>query len=141
MTPEIKTAETAQDILKCWLPIFALRPMLSLETFVGQIQNQQSEGYKLLYIEDEVGVQAILGYRIFSMLYIGKQLYIDDLSTLETARGKGFGSALLEHVYQNARENNCLSVQLDSGPSRTDAHRLYLNEKFTITSFHFGKNL
>ena len=138
---KIKTAITDLEILNCWEPIFALRPMLHKENLVALIKNQQSEGYHLLYIEDSGQVVAIVGYRIFSMLYLGKQLYIDDLSTLESARGKGFASQLLNHIFEIAKQNNCNSVQLDSGPSRQVAHKLYFNEGFTITSFHFGRNL
>lgn len=136
---EIKIAVTDQEILACWEAIFALRPLLQKENLVELVKNQQSEGYKLLYIEHEYKVVCVAGYRIFSMLYVGKQLYIDDLSTLEVARGNGFGTEMLRHIFQIARDNCCLSVQLDSGPSRQLAHRLYFNEGFTITSFHFGK--
>jgi hypothetical protein len=42
----------------------------------------------LLYLFDDHKVVSIAGYRIYSILYCGKMLYIDDLSTLESARGK-----------------------------------------------------
>lgn len=138
---EIKTAITDAEILSCWKPIFALRPMLQKENLVDLIKNQQSEGYHLLYIEENGQIVSIAGYRIFSMLYLGKQLYIDDLSTLEIARGKGYASKLLNHIYEIAKSNNCISVQLDSGPTRQVAHKLYFNEGFTISSFHFGKSI
>ena len=141
MKPIIKTAITDAEILSCWEPIFALRPMLQQENLVNLIKNQQSEGYTLLYIDDQNGVQAIAGYRIFSMLYIGKQLYIDDLSTVSEARGKGYATTLLRHLDEIAIQNNCVTIQLDSGPTRQVAHKLYFNENFTITSFHFGKPL
>lgn len=137
----IKIASTERDILSCWNCIFALRPMLEKKDIIALIKKQQAEGYNLLYIEDDSGVQAIAGYRIFSMLHTGKQLYIDDLSTLQSSRGKGYGTALLQHIYEIAKKNNCKTVQLDSGPTRTIAHKLYLNENFTINSLHFGKML
>ena len=138
---EIKIATTDSDILGCWEPIFALRPMLQKQNLVDLIKTQQTEGYHLLYIEDNGQVVSIAGYRIFSMLYLGKQLYIDDLSTLESARGNGYASQLLNHICNIAKLNDCISVQLDSGPTRQVAHKLYFNEGFTITSYHFGKNL
>ena len=137
----VKTAETDAEILACWKPIFALRPMLQQADIVDLIKTQQLEGYNLLYIEDGGEVVSMAGYRIFSMLYIGKQLYVDDLSTLDTARGKGYGTMLLKHLYNVARAAGCKTIQLDSGPARTVAHKLYFNEGFTISSFHFGKQL
>ena len=138
---EIKTARTDAEILSCWEPIFALRPMLQIENLVDLIKNQQSEGYHLLYIEENGEAVTIAGYRIFSMLYLGKQLYIDDLSTLKIVCGKGYASKLLNHIYEIAKNKECVSVQLDSGLSRQVAHKLYFNQGFTITSFHFGKSI
>jgi GNAT superfamily N-acetyltransferase len=107
--------------------------------FVEQIKEMQAEGYTLIYIEEGGKVASIAGYRIFSMLYCGKILYIDDLSTLDTYRGKGYASILLNHIYAIAKEENCKSVHLDSGHIRTTAHKLYFKENFIISAFHFSK--
>jgi ribosomal protein S18 acetylase RimI-like enzyme len=40
-------------------------------------------------------------------------------------RGRGAGSALLEHLLNLARASGCYKVQLHSGKQRVDAHRLY----------------
>jgi len=136
---EIKIAITDQDILMCWEAIFALRPMLQPDKFVDQIKEMQKEGYVLLSIIADHKVVSIAGYRIYSMLYCGKMLYIDDLSTLESARGKGYASTLLKHIYEIAAKNECKSVHLDSGHVRTTAHKLYLKEDFIISAFHFSK--
>ncbi len=84
---------------------------------------------------------AIAGYRIYTMLYCGKTLYLDDLSTLEAYRGKGYASKLLHHLKEIALEHNCVSMQLDSGPTRTTAHKLYFKQDFTISAYHFHKKL
>ena len=141
MMTEIKIAITDTEIASCWEAIFLLRPMLERENFVSQIRNLQSEGYKLLYIEENNEVAAIAGYRVYSMLYCGKMLYLDDLSTLETHRGKGYASQLLNHLKEIAQEQDCVSIQLDSGPTRTTAHKLYFKEDFTISAYHFHKKI
>ncbi len=138
---EIKIAITDKDIASCWEAMFLLRPMLKKEEFVGQIKEMQTEGYTLLYIEENQKAVSVLGYRIFTMLYCGKLLYIDDLSTLETGRGKGFATILLNYIYKIAKKENCNSVQLDSGHSRTIAHKLYYKENFVINAFHFNRQL
>jgi GNAT superfamily N-acetyltransferase len=135
---EIKIAITAIEIASCWEAIFLLRPMLKENEFVAQIQEMQKEGYSLIYIEEEGKVVSIAGYRIFSMLYCGKMLYIDDLSTLDICRGKGYATVLLNHLYEIAKQENCKSVHLDSGHLRTKAHKLYFKENFTISAFHFS---
>ncbi|MBS1487465.1 MAG: GNAT family N-acetyltransferase [Bacteroidetes bacterium] len=138
---EIKTAKSDDEIVSCWEAMHLLRPSLKKENFVQQIKLMQGEGYHLIYLIANGQAVSVAGYRIFSMLCCGKQLYIDDLSTLENCRGKGYASTLLNRIYDIAKKENCISVYLDSGPTRTIAHKLYFNEGFTIRSFHFHKEL
>lgn len=138
---EIKIAITDNEIASCWEAISVLRPMLERENFVSQIQDLQKEGYHLLYIQEKDKTVAIAGYRVYTMLYCGKMLYLDDLSTLKEYRGRGYASQLLNHLKAIALENNCVSIQLDSGPTRTTAHKLYFKEDFTISAYHFHKKL
>lgn len=139
--PQIKIAVTNQDIASCWEAMYLLRPMLKKQEFVDKIKEMQKEGYILLYIIENDTVVAIAGYRFFTMLYCGKMLYIDDLSTLENYRKKGYASVLLNYLYEIAKQKNCNSVQLDSGHTRTNAHKLYYREDFIINAFHFNKQL
>ena len=74
-------------------------------------------------------------------LFCSKHFYIDDLSTLPQYRGKGYGSALLDFVINEAKSLGFDVVTLDSGHQRHDAHRLYLNKGFTISSHHFTKKM
>jgi GNAT superfamily N-acetyltransferase len=141
MMTEIKIAITDNEIASCWEAISVLRPMLKRENFVSQIQDLQKEGYHLLYIQEKDKTVAIAGYRVYTMLYCGKMLYLDDLSTLESHRGKGYASQFLNHLKEIALEQNCVSLQLDSGPARTTAHKLYFKEDFTISAYHFHKKL
>lgn len=138
---EIKIAITDKDIASCWEAMFLLRPMLKKNEFVEQIKSLQKEGYTLIFILEYGKPVSVLGYRIFTMLYCGKLLYIDDLSTLESCRGKGYASILLNHICAIARQENCTTIQLDSGYTRTNAHKLYFKENFTINAFHFCKQI
>lgn len=138
---KVKTATTNDDIASCYEAMSLLRPALQAEHFVLQIKTMQNEGYVLLSVSEGGKVVAAAGYRIFTMLYAGKLLYIDDLVTLESHRGKGYASALLHYMYDVALQQNCNSVQLDSGPTRTDAHKLYFKETFLINAFHFTRQL
>jgi GNAT superfamily N-acetyltransferase len=139
-------AQTEADIWRCLPALLALRPHLSPEQAFSQIQFQrEKEGFVLAYIdlEGETDAIAVAGYRIMHLLYSGRTLYIDDLSTLPAARGKGCASALLDFIIDQARQAGCQCVSLDSGqnPARYDAHRLYLNKRFNITSHHFKLDL
>ncbi len=45
---------------------------------------------------------------------IGHYMYIDDVSTLETARGNGFADELIRWVIADAKRRQCEGVHLDS---------------------------
>ncbi|HVX51493.1 MAG TPA: GNAT family N-acetyltransferase [Chitinophagaceae bacterium] len=135
----VQIAKTEADILKCWEVLSVLRPHLKKETFVATVQEMMHEGYVLVFIEEGGKAVSAAGYRYLQYLYIGKHYYIDDLSTLEEARGKGYGGMLLDYVSREAKKNNLAAVTLDSGYTRNTAHRLYLNKGFKLAAHHFEK--
>jgi GNAT superfamily N-acetyltransferase len=98
-----------------------------------------TEGYTLAFVEENGLAAAAIGFRYQQKLFDGKQIYVDDLTTLPEHRGKGYGGLLLDHVFELAKARGYAHVSLDSGPSRHDAHRLYLNKGFRIASMHFLK--
>ncbi|HUM47735.1 MAG TPA: GNAT family N-acetyltransferase [Chitinophagales bacterium] len=140
---EIKTAITDEDIMKCWEVLFALRPHLKKENFIHDVRATLNDNRRLLFIEEEGIAVAATVFEWGYNLYRGKYIYIDDLSTLPQSRKKGYAARLVDWVFQYARENGINQVHLDSGSNsgRYDAHRLYLNKGFNITSFHFAINM
>ncbi len=137
----VTTAQTDADILKCWPVLHLLRPHLKEESFLPLIREMMQEGYELAFIEKDGVAAAAIGFRYLRKLYDGKQIYVDDLSTLEACRGKGYAGMLLDHVFGLAKAKGCACVTLDSGPARHDAHRLYLNKGFRISSLHFFREI
>ena len=59
----------------------------------------------------------------------------------EAHRGRGHAHRLLDWILAEARRLGCAAVHLDSAPHRHAAHRLYLNEGYVISSFHFSRAL
>ncbi|PWK22675.1 acetyltransferase (GNAT) family protein [Arcicella aurantiaca] len=139
---QIKFANTQDEYLKCWNAISALRPNLTKENYLALIDNMKNQTYQLVFIEDENGdVPAVVGFRYMTMLYCGNIIYIDDLSTISEARGKGYASQLLDFIIDLAQTQKLDGIHLDSGHQRYDAHRLYLNKKLKITAHHFSLNI
>ena len=136
---KIKICASDNDIAKCWQVIFELRPHLIESEFIDTVKKMMNEGYQLAFIEEDGKAAAAIGYRYLQYLYNGKHIYIDDLSTLPAARGKGYAGKLLDYVAAIAKEKGYKAVTLDSGYLRTDAHRLYLNKKFIMVAHHFSK--
>jgi GNAT superfamily N-acetyltransferase len=125
----------------------ALRTALADEaSFVRRVDEvQRPEGYRLVgaFEEGERSAVAVGGFRLAHNLAWGRHLYVDDLSTLEAARGRGHGRALLDWIASEAAALGCDQVHLDSGVGldRADAHRLYLNAGFVIASHHFARRV
>lgn len=134
-------ATSEEDFVKCFDVIQALRPHIEREGFIDLMFDMMDDGYHLTYIEKDGRAVSACGYRYLNFLFIGAHIYIDDLSTLPDYRGFGFASALLDHTIALAHEKGLAAVTLDSGHHRNDAHRLYLNKKFAITSHHFTLKL
>jgi len=141
----IQIARTDDEIRRCLPAMLALRSQLSEELAVERIRFQQeNDHFELAFVDNgDQMYPAVMGYRTMHLLYSGKTLYIDDLSTLPDARGNGYAGALLDFIIDFARRKGYQSVSLDSGqnPARYDAHRLYLNKRFNIASHHFKLDL
>lgn len=138
---KIIDAKTDVDILKCWEVIHELRPHLVKENFLSLIKEMMNEGYRISFVEQDGKAIAAVGFRYLQFLYADKHFYIDDLATLTDYRKKGFGALLLDYVFAIAKQNGFKKVTLDSGHHRFDAHRLYLNKGFKISSHHFEKEI
>jgi len=96
-------------------------------------------GYRLVgaFEESSDSAVSVLGFREVWSTAWGHYLYVDDVSTLETARGKGFADELLRWVIAEAERLGCEEIHLDSGvgSDRAAAHRLYMaNRGATATS-------
>ena len=140
---------TADETHLAFAPMQVLRPHLtSVDEFVARVNGaQRLEGYRLVGSfasdggDEGGGAVAATGFRRLHNLAWGDQLYIDDLVTVESHRGRGHGHRLLDWVLAEARRLGCGQIHLDSAPHRHDAHRLYLNEGFRISSFHFSREV
>jgi GNAT superfamily N-acetyltransferase len=114
------------------------------ESFARYIdEDQRPQGYRLVGAFEGDAVVAVAGFRVMNTLFSGQVLYVDDLSTLPAARGRGHAGALLDWCEEEARRLDCDELHLDSavGPERQDAHRLYFNKGLRIASYHFTKSL
>lgn len=143
MNVTIRLAETDADLRRCLPALLTLRPHLDEATALSRLQEQRTnEHFSVAFVDTaENMAPAVITFRRMTLLFSGKTIYIDDLSTLPTARGHGYAGALLDFVIDQARQMGYQTVSLDSGPSRHDAHRLYLNKRFQLSSHHFSLNL
>ena len=133
------------DTVRAFEAMRELRPGLTSPTdFVERVdQRQRPQGYRLVawVLDDQAAAVSVVGFRVADNLAWGHHLYIDDLSTVRSARGQGHAGSLLKWVHEEAARLGCDEVHLDSGvgPDRLSAHRLYLNTGYRISSHHFSR--
>jgi GNAT superfamily N-acetyltransferase len=115
-----------------------LRPHVGLGDFLAAVRRMEVEGYRLLVLEENCQVRAVVGYRIIEMLRTGRVLVIDDFVTDSKARSLGYGRLLHDRVIEEAQRAGCTAVELDSAVHRTEAHRFYFRQRMHVGAFHFA---
>ena len=100
-------------------------------------------GYRLagIFEDDRETAVSVIGFREAWSTAWGHHLYVDDLSTIADARGRGHADTLMRWVRAEAQKLDCEAIQLDSGvgADRAAAHRLYMRNHFAITAHHFAR--
>lgn len=137
----IINAQSDSDIRNCWPVLAQLRPHLSEQKFIEAIRIQQSEGYRLVLIQRNQKVAAVVGFRVLHNLAWGRFCFVDDLVTDQQIRSQGLGTELLDWLCQFARSEGCNRLELNSGVQRFDAHRFYLRYRMFISCHHFSLEL
>lgn len=127
-----------QDVL----PVLReLRPHLTPATFSGIYQEGYRQGLRYLAAYDGEQCVGVAGWRLVATTHVARKVHVDDLVTAASERSRGVGAALLSELIDRARAADCTVLDLDSGVQRADAHRFYMREGLTITSFHFTLRL
>lgn len=132
---------TDAEINDCFAVISELRPHLKKDEFLPQVRRLENHGYSMVAVSEDDVITSVAGYRITEFLLWGKFLYVDDLVTSSTQRGRGHAGALLSWIIDHARETGCNNVQLDSGFTLHPAHRLYHSKGFHLACHHFKLDL
>ncbi len=136
-----RIAKTDEEISRCFPVMSELRPQLHAESFVALVRDMETQGFRLAFIEHKKQVVAAAGFRIFTSLFMGKNLYVDDLVTTGHSRSTGYGKIMLDWLRDLAKEAGCAWLHLDSGTQRHRAHRFYFMQGMQISSFHFSEKL
>lgn len=133
----IRLADDDAAIAACYDTMVHLRPHLSRQHFVARMRRQMAEGYRLAVLHHEGEVVAVAGFRLITMLYSGRQLYVDDLVTQPAHRSEGHGAILMAWLRDQACREGCAELHLDSGLQREAAHRFYQRQGLIVVGYHF----
>lgn len=122
----IRHARSREELTACFPVISLLRPRLKgVSEWMERATRMAAVGYCVLAAWDSDHVVAAAGYRITENLIYGHFLYVDDLVTAESERGKGLGAALLKELSAIAVAKNCNNLVLDTAATNESARRFY----------------
>jgi GNAT superfamily N-acetyltransferase len=118
-----------------------LRPHLTATSFSSVYAEGHPQGLRFTAAYEGGRCLGVAGWRIVATTANLRKLYVDDLVTTADARSTGVGRTLLAALAERAERAGCSAIDLDSGVHRADAHRFYMREGLTISSFHFAREL
>ena len=127
--------DTAYEVLK------ELRTGLSYDDFEDLVYAMRHQEYKIYGIFEEGTLVTYAGVCVQVNLYWKRHLFLHDLVTRATHRGRGYGKEMLLYLGDIARMFQCECIALTSGHQRSDAHRFYEREGFASVSAAFIKPL
>jgi GNAT superfamily N-acetyltransferase len=127
---DVRLLDTEREIAEAYPLMAQLRPHLKQADFAAVIRRQAADGYRLYGGFDDAGrLVALAGLRIAHTLSRGPHLFVDDLVTDESLRGRGYGKAMIRWLRAYATEQGLPAVCLDS---RDTARGFYERVGFTF---------
>lgn len=83
----------------------------------------------------------ISGGWVTERLYSGKQLEVDHFVLDPDFRSLGLGSILLGYIETWAKNQECITLELNAYVGNSRGHKFYFQKGYKILGFHFQKNL
>ena len=129
---DLRELTTGPDIAAAFPLMAELRPHLRQGVFLDTIRRQQRDGYRLFGGSARSELVVLAGVRDAHTLVRGPHLFVDDLVTLQSKRGMGYGTAMLRWLAGHAAGKGLPRIYLDS---RDTALGFYRGTGFeTLTS-------
>lgn len=137
---DISIRELGRENIDGILPLASeLNPDIPDHILRERLEEMFSLSYKCFGAYLDGKLIGICGAWITTRLYSGKQIELDNLIIAHEYRSKGFGSRFLDAIDQWAKEQGCLSCELNSYIANSRSHKLYLNRGFQTLGYHFVK--
>jgi GNAT superfamily N-acetyltransferase len=138
----LRHAHGPEELKACFPVILFLRPRLKgVEEWVERASKMATFGYRVLAAWEGDRVLALAGYRVMENLIHDHFLYVDDLVTAESERGKGLGAALLMELTAIGTDQFCNRLVLDTAAANENARRFYKREGLMDLAIGFVKPL
>jgi ribosomal protein S18 acetylase RimI-like enzyme len=138
----LRHAESDAEVLACWPVMWQLRPALTgPDEFAERVRRMRADSYRILAAWQGDTVVALGGYHFMDNFIYGRFLYVDDLVTLDTARGQRWGERLIAAMTRIAEQTGCGSIVLDTALSNALAQRFYFRQGMLTGAMRFSRKL
>jgi GNAT superfamily N-acetyltransferase len=124
-----KQLRSDADIMSAFSLMATLRDRIEADTFLAEVRRQEHNGYELIGGFHDGRLVALAGIRRTHTLSRGEHLFVDDLVTDESVRGRGYGRSMLDWLSLRARGEGVRRIYLDS---RITARGFYERVGFTF---------
>ena len=111
---EVRELMSDEQVAGAYPLVAELRPHLRPEDFVATVRRQQRDGYRLYGGFAGGALVVAAGARDTHTLSRGPHLFVDDLVTLRSEQGKGYGTAMLRWLARHAAGRGLGRLYLDS---------------------------
>ncbi len=142
MPDEPHIRELSADELPRMLPLIeTLNPAVSPQVLRQRLAEMLASHYRVFGLELDGQLVGLCGAWLTTRLYSGRQVELDNVIIQAELRGRGLGTALVEHVEGWARQQGCESVELNTYVTNPLSHKFYFQAGYTILGYHFQKPL
>jgi GNAT superfamily N-acetyltransferase len=126
--------------------ILLLTSNLNPETDIATLRKRQIEmfefeNYRCFGFYENERLLGVSSGWMTVRLYSGKQLEVDNVIIKPDIQSKGIGSKFIKLIEHWAKENDCLSVELNTYTQNSRSHKFYFNQGYQILGFHFQKKI
>ncbi len=135
----VREIASKEEMLKNLGIIQEVYPDISLEQYGNMLDEMLPHNYGQIgaFIDDVcVGIS---GYWIYTKIWSGKCLEMDNVVVSEAHRSKGIGKMLEEYLEIKAKDNNCNMMALDAYVDNFKVHKFYVNQGYHARGYHFIK--
>lgn len=119
-----------------------LNPELEKEIIVQRLDEIKSKtDYQCVGVYDGARLIAISGIWILHKIYAGKHIEPDNVVVHKDYRRKGVGELMMKWIHDYAKENGCLTSELNARVTNETGNKFWLNQGYEIVGYHFIKKL
>jgi GNAT superfamily N-acetyltransferase len=111
---DVRELRSDAEIAMAFPLMSMLRERITAVTFVADVRQQQLQGYELLGAFDDGRLVALAGVRRTRTLSRGEHLFVDDLVTDPSMRGRGYGRRLMQWLADRSVAEGLNRIYLDS---------------------------